>query len=144
MTFTVELTASPALLEGIKLLASAFVNPLTPANGNPVPARIPIEPKQVVKPAEAPAATAASTTDAPAIEDEAKRQAQEIDRSNATASASATTLTIEELRAVTAQKSKGEGKKNEVKALLREFDTKNVSDMDPKYYAEYYAKVSAL
>lgn len=136
MTFTVELTASPALLEGIKLLASAFVNPLTPANVNSV--------KHAVKPAVAPAATAASTTDAPAIEDEAKRQAQEIDRSNATASASATTLTIEELRAVTAQKSKGEGKKNEVKALLREFDTKNVSDMDPKYYTEYYAKVSAL
>lgn len=139
MTFTVELTASPALLEGIKLLASAFVNPLTPTNENPIPVRIPITSKKSVTPAETPVASADSVTT-----DEERRQEQEEDRTNTTASAPATTLTVEELRAVTAQKSKGEGKKNEVKALLREFDTKNVSDMDPKYYAEYYAKVSAL
>ena len=53
------------------------------------------------------------------------------------------TLTLEEVRAVLAEKSVA-GHREEVQALIREFGVTRLSDVDPKHYATLKAKAEVL
>lgn len=54
-----------------------------------------------------------------------------------------TSLTIETIRAAIADKSKA-GKRDDIKALLKEFGASRATDLTTDQYAEFNAKLSAL
>lgn len=134
MNITLELTASPSLLEALKLLASVFTNP---SNGI---ISMPGINQAVSLLPEVPGIIEAPQT---VIDD---RSVNETDRREVGASATTTTqtdLTVEQVRAATQAKAKS-GKRSEVKALLSKYGTDSVTNMDAANYAAFYAELEAL
>lgn len=134
MNITLELTASPSLLEAFKLLASVFTNP---SNGI---ISMPGINQAVSLLPEVPGIIEAPQT---VIDD---RSVNETDRREVGASATTTTqtdLTVEQVRAATQAKAKS-GKRSEVKALLSKYGTDSVTNMDAANYAAFYAELEAL
>lgn len=137
MKLTIELTAHPDLLGAIEKLTGLFTGKVERAIA-PTPqverAVMP-EPQADAKPAPPkkapkPASTPAKETTPPEAE-------------TAADSKSDTTITIEELREE-AQKIAIGGKREALKALLTEFEAKNISTLDPAKYDEFSARLKAL
>lgn len=125
MNFTIELTASPTLLEAIKVLAAALT-------GQPANNAIPV--KESTKKAKAIAATPTATV----VEE----------TSAETASEEATTeeapkFTLEQVRAAAQAKSQS-GKREEVRALVTEFGAANLPSLDPTKFNDFMSKLEAL
>lgn len=134
MNITLELTASPTLLEALKLLAGF---------ANPVASFVPVE--KVIS------APEAAQTQKKTVEESRKttddRSANETTREVTTATTETTTvqtdLTVEQVRAATSAKAKS-GKRAEVKALLSKYGTDSVTNLDAAHYAAFYTELEAL
>lgn len=134
MNITLELTASPSLLEALRMLAG-FANPV--ASFEPT----------------ARAINAPETTQAQKETVENTQKAAEEERAvnETTRTAPATTaeagaqtdLTVEQVRAATSAKAKA-GKRAEVKELLAKYGAESVTNMDASNYAAFYAEIEAL
>lgn len=145
MTITVELNASPALLEALRLLAG-FANPV--ASFTPTAKSTCMAEAKQVKNAVEESKDAAETDRCTPLE--ATAPAPVVIAAPATATSTDTTkpvmpanLTVEYLRAATREKTES-GKKAEVKALLSKYGSDSVTNLDAAHYAAYYAEVVAL
>nr|WP_129732310.1 hypothetical protein [Parabacteroides goldsteinii] len=136
MNITLELTASPSLLEALRMLAG-FANPV--ASFEPT-ARAIIAPeatqtqKKIVEKSQADAEERAAN--------ETTRPAAAVAAATAEAGVQ-TELTVEQVRAVTSAKAKA-GKRAEVKELLAKYGAESVTNMDASNYAAFYAEIEAL
>lgn len=138
MNITLELTASPSLLEALRMLAG-FTNPV--ASFEPT-ARAIIAPEATQ--------TQKMVVEKSQAVTEEERAAKETTRSVAAAAAAATAeagvqteLTVEQVRAATSAKAKA-GKRAEVKELLAKYGAESVTNMDASNYAAFYAEIEAL
>lgn len=136
MNITLELTASPSLLEALRMLAG-FANPVASfeptARAIIAPEATQIQKKVVEKSQAAAEERAANETTRPAAAVAA-----------ATAEAGVQTeLTVEQVRAATSAKAKS-GKRAEVKELLAKYGAESVTNMDASNYAAFYAEIEAL
>lgn len=137
MNITLELTASPSLLEAFKLLASVFTNP---SNGiismpgiNQAASLLPEVPGIIEAPQ--------TVIDARSVNETDRREVGA--SATTTATTTQTDLTVEQVRAATQAKAKS-GKRSEVKALLSKYGTDSVTNMDAANYAAFYAELEAL
>lgn len=138
MNITLELTASPSLLEAFKLLASVFTNP---SNGiismpgiNQAASLLPEVPGIIEAPQ--------TVIDARSVNETDRREVG-ASATTTTATTTQTDLTVEQVRAATQAKAKS-GKRSEVKALLSKYGTDSVTNMDAANYAAFYAELEAL
>lgn len=138
MTITLELTASPSLLEAVRMLAG-FANPV--ASFEPA-----------VRAINAPETTQTSkkavekSQEAAEAERSARETTQVAETTTATVTettASTTKLTVEQVRAATSAKAKA-GKRAEVKELLSKYDADSVTTMNASDYEAFYAELEAL
>lgn len=144
MNVTLELTASPSLLEALRLLAgviggsSKFHMPDTMNTMATVDTPKPNAPKIIPE----------NVAEAERAQNEVARNTTISTAGSAVAETATKTsgarITLEMARALTHSKSKVEGKRKEVKAILAKYDTDSVSNMDASNYEAYYRELEAL
>ncbi|MCL4483455.1 MAG: hypothetical protein M1445_12750 [Bacteroidetes bacterium] len=140
MNFTLEikLTASPELLEAVKLIAGGISvkasAPITPAS----PAAI-AESAQSGKRNRA----AASEKTTKEVSAENVETSTEETTSEESSEASNETVTVETVRAAVQAKAQS-GKRDQVKSLLTKFEVARVTDLPDTKYAKFLEEVNAL
>lgn len=127
MNFTIELTASQALLEALRMLASAF--------GGVLPASLGEKTEKTVKPE-----TAVPSPGAKTVPDDAPSKAV---APCGEATEEPGPVTLEFLRAAVQEKAQS-GKREALRSLLGEFEVRNVSSLDPNDYEEFLKKMENL
>lgn len=168
MNLTIELTASPALLDAINNLTAAFTGRgLNLPDLSPVGTSEPVSQPATEAPAEAAtettspepvveapkatrrrngkavASTETATSDPePAAEPVAETTAPA--PVTQTQKASDEPITIERVRAAVRAKTIDEGKREEAVELLKTFGSPNVTNLDPAKYSEFLEKLNAL
>lgn len=135
MEITLKITAEPALLQVLNALTGGLMR--APQFAEPVQQAI--EPA-MTKPTSTRAARAAQSSRATASESEPTATVAEPAVITQTA---ATEMSIETVRALVQEKSQA-GKRTELKALLAEFGTARVTDLEPEKYSEFYKRAEAL
>lgn len=138
MNITLELTASPSLLEALRMLAG-FANPVASfeptARAINAPETTQTSKKAVEKSQEA-AEAERSTHETTRVVETTTAEVTET-------TASTTKLTVEQVRAATSAKAKA-GKRAEVKELLSKYDADSVTTMNASDYEAFYAELEAL
>lgn len=138
MNITLELTASPSLLEALRMLAG-FANPV--ASFEPIAKAISApETTQTTKKA---VEKSQEVTEAERSANETTRVAETTTAAVTETTASTTKLTVEQVRAATSAKAKA-GKRAEVKELLSKYDADSVTTMNASDYEAFYAELEAL
>lgn len=138
MNITLELTASPSLLEALRMLA-VFANPA--ASFEPIARAISApETTQTSKKA---VEKSQEVTEAERSANETTRVAETTTAAVTETTASTTKLTVEQVRAATSAKAKA-GKRPEVKELLSKYGADSVTTMDASNYEAFYAELEAL
>lgn len=145
MNFTIELTASPALLEAINNLTRAFAGNAPASVSVPVAAQVKRGGKRdlpAVAPNVAEADTAATDT-TEAGENTPTASGPVFDAFATPSAGTKQAPTIEQIRAAVREKGMA-GKKDEAKALLDQFGVERIPDLPEDVRADFLAKVEAL
>ena len=138
MNFTLTITASPELLEAIKLIAGAVSFPV-PTALTPIVAEKTEPAEPIVE-----KATATRTRKAKEVvkEEETPEPVEEV-KDKFEEQETAETVTIETVRAAVQEKAAG-GKRDEVKALLTKYSVARVTDLVESDYSAFLKEVTAI
>jgi hypothetical protein len=162
MNITIELTASPALLEAINNLTAAFAG-----RGTNLTDLSPVKKPETAAPVIESIATDVKLADQPAAEQPAQAEHKTTRRRNGRTATEAATdvpatasegptgtttsddptgepVTIEMVRAAVRAKTIDEGKREEAVDLLKSFGSPNVTNLDPSKYSKFLEKLKAL
>ncbi len=130
MNFTIELTASPTLLEAINVLVAALTGQ---SASKPIPVKEATKKTKAIAPVATPVEETTSATE------ETTSATEETE----TATEEAPMFTLEQVRAAAQAKSQS-GKREEVRALVTEFGAANLPSLDPSNFNEFMSKLEAL
>lgn len=123
MNFTIELTASPTLLEAIRIFAAAITG----------------RPAVISNPVIAPAMPQKVEVVTPRVE----VITQEATQDETDTPQDAPSFTLEQVRAAAQAKSQA-GKREEVRALITALGADNLPSLDPSRFAEFMSKLETL
>lgn len=135
MNFTIELTASPALLEALKLMTETLQG--FTLSGESKTRKSPEKKERAAAAPVAPAPLPAAES-IPVPEECSGRQEGKAEEVSAAAP-----VTVEQVRAAVQAKAQ-EGKRGELRNLLDSYGVKNVSSLEPEKYGEFYAELMKL